>query len=379
MLNGKFSRSLLRTILGTALFVTALPLFAEDVEVTPTTENGIVWFDATQWPVEGKGWTETNRYFCRIPADAEGSVTESVKGLAQDSAGMLVRFRTDADTISVKYKLYSATLAMAHMPATGVSGLDLYAFTNNKWNWVACTMPKQQESTDTLISGLGQGMRDYLLYLPLYNGVDTLSIGVPEGSEFHAVAPRPEKPIVYYGTSIAQGGCCSRPGNCYTAMLGRRFDWPVLNLGFSGSARMEPEVAQMMARLDPLLYVLDPVPNMNPGLIDERAVNFIKILRNAHPETPILMVDGRRYSNFHIRPSVADHCQKMTDAYRRAFDTLIAEGDKNLYWLGNENQTGESLDFDATMDSSHLNDLGMFRMTDALEAAIRPIFEKATR
>lgn len=350
---------------------------AEDIAVTPTVVEGTAWYDAEAWPVENKAWSDTERYFARIPARARERVTPNVWNLSQHSAGELVRFRTNAASISVKYKLFSASLAMPHMPATGVSGLDLYARdADGVYKWVACTQPKAQEATDGLISGLDGAMRDYVLYLPLYNGVDHLEIGVPEGAEFHAVAPRTERPILYYGTSIAHGGCCSRPGNAFSAMLSRRLDLPVINLGFSGSARMEPELAELFAELDPCLYVFDASPNMQPELIDERGVKFVQIIRDKHPETPILLVEDRCFSNSWILPAKADFHKRNHEALRRVYDHFIAAGDKNIYYLSAENLIGEKTDFDSTMDGSHLNDLGMYRMTDSLEAAIRPILGK---
>ena len=350
----------------------AAVLAAEEISVSPEMTDGVAWYNAASWPTEGKGWTETRRYFCRIPAAFEERVTSSVRNLAQNSAGLTVRFRTDADAIHVRYRLFSSNLAMPHMPATGVSGLDLYALEGGKWCWAACTMPTSQEDTKVLIDGLGGEMRDYQLYLPLYNGVDELLIGVPENAEFHAVAPLAAKPIVYYGTSITQGGCCSHPGNVYTSMLARRLNIPFINLGFSGSARMEPEMAEMIAQLDPALFVIDAVPNMNAPLIRERALPFLRTIRQAHPETPILVVDGRFYANSHIKKGTALSCQELSDALHEVYETLSAD-DPNLYWLGHENLIGEDIDFDATMDSSHLNDLGMYRQADKLEKVIREI------
>ena len=356
----------------------AAPLFAEDIDVTPTISGGIAWYNAQNWPVENKAWNDTARYFARLPGRAEGVVTDSVWNLAQKSAGELVRFRTDAPAIRVKFRLYGAQLAIPLMPATGYSGLDLYALDKNDsdsgtWRWAACTQPKSQEDNVELIGGMDPVMRDYMLYLPLYNGVDALEIGVPEGAEFHAVLPRTDRPILYYGTSITNGGCVSRPGNTFTAMLSRRLDIPVLNLGFAGSARMEPELAELFAELDPVLFVLDALPNMDAKLIDERGINFVQILRDKHPDTPILLVEDRVYSNSWIIPSKAERNRTSAEALRRVYDHFIAAGDKNIYYLGAENLLGENIDNDSTMDSSHPNDLGMYRMTDALERAIRPI------
>ncbi len=349
----------------------------EPVDVKPTVDAGYAWFDATQWPVENKCWNDVDRYFARFPARAKGQVTGAVWNLSQHSAGEVVRFRTDATEIKVRYNLYSGGLAMAHMPATGVSGLDLYAFddVSKRWLWVSCTKPSKKEATETWISGMEAKERDYLVYLPLYNGVDALSIGVPEGAKFTALSPRTDKkPIVYYGTSIAHGGCASRPGMAYTAILSRRIDYPIVNLGFSGSARMEPAIAELMAEVDAEVYVVDALPNMTPELVAERALPFLKILREKRPNTPILLVEDRCMSNTWIRPERQDFHRRNQAELKKVFDEL-KPNDPNLYYLGHENLLGENLDFDGTVDASHPNDLGMYRQTDALEAVLRPILD----
>ena len=353
-------------------------LFAQEpVDVQPTIEEGFAWYDATQWPVENKGWNDVDRYFARFPGRAHGKVTDAVWNLSQHSAGEVIRFRANTDQLKVRYKLYNASVAMPHMPATGVSGLDLYAFDEEtqKWRWAAVTQPTKQSETKTWISGMEKKEREYMAYLPLYNGLDELSIGVPEGCEFTALSPRTDKPIVYYGTSIAHGGCASRPGNAYTAMIGRRLDIPVINLGFSGNARMELEIAELLGELDAEIYVLDAGPNMNYKLTDERMIPFVKKLRELRPDTPILVVEDRWYSNSWIRPSQYEYNEKNHASIKKAFEELQKEYD-NLYYLSAENLLGEDLDNDATVDSSHPNDLGMWRQANALEAVLRPILEK---
>ena len=349
----------------------------EPVSVEPTTADGFSWYDATQWPVENKGWNDVDRYFARFPSRAKGKVTDSVWSLSQHSAGEVVRFRTNADKIKVRYTLYSGNVSMAHMPATGVSGLDLYAFDDQskRWLWVGCTQPGSKDGEKTLIQEMERKTRDFILYLPLYNGVDALSIGVPEDCEFTALSPRKDKPIVYYGTSIAHGGCASRPGNCYTAMISRRLDIPVINLGFSGSAHMEIEVAELLAELDPAIYVLDPLPNMTPEMVANRALPFIKKLRESHPETPILLVEDREFSNAWIVPSKQDFHARNHAELKKVYDELKKD-DPNVYYLSAKNILGEDLDFDGTVDGSHPNDLGMWRQANALEASLRPIMEQ---
>ncbi len=364
-------------LLGLMVVCASIGRAQEPVQVVPTTADGFAWYDATQWPVENKKWNDVGRYFARFPERAKGKVTDAVWNLSQHSAGEIVRFKTNADTIKVRFNLYSGGLAMPHMPATGVSGFDLYSFDENsgKWLWVACTQATKKEDEKTWISGIGNKMRDFIVYLPLYNGVDALSIGVPEGSEFVAIAPRKDKPIVYYGTSIAHGGCASRPGNCYTAMLDRRLNIPVVNLGFSGSARMEIEVAELMAEIDAEIYVIDALPNMTPDLVAERCVPFVKKIRESHPTTPILLVEDRCMSYSWIKPSQQEFHAKNQAELKKAYEELKVD-DPNLYYLESKNILGEDLDFDGTVDGSHPNDLGMWRQANALEATLRPILDK---
>ena len=160
-------------------------------------DAGIQWHDVSQWGIEGRILPDQERvcWFDRLPASAEMTVTPSVWNLSRDSSGMMVRFRTDATAIHVHYKVLKSNLAMPHMPATGVSGVDLYARdTNGQWKWVQVTIPDAQEMKVEIVNGLAPGDREYAAYLPLYNGVEFMRIGVPVDSKFEGLAPR-AKPI----------------------------------------------------------------------------------------------------------------------------------------------------------------------------------------
>ena len=209
-------------------------LFAQD-----QSSDGLQWHDVREWGVEGRGFDDTEKFFDRLPKRAKGVVRDAVWNRCRPSAGMLVRFKTDATAIHVDYTVTSKNLAMPHMPATGVSGLDLYARDEDAtWKWVAVVRPTAPTMKTKLVDGLRPGTREYAIYLPLYNGTESLRIGVANSSEFEPLVPRSEKPIVFYGTSITHGACASRPGMPHPAILGRRLDRPVINLGFSGNGRM---------------------------------------------------------------------------------------------------------------------------------------------
>lgn len=333
--------------------------------------EAVDWHDVTQWGLEGRGWEESPRvrYFDRLPAEAQNSVTEAVWKLSRDSAGMMVRFKTDATALHVHYKLTKPAIAMAHMPATGVSGVDVYARDDSgKWRWVTVSKPAAQEVKVELIKGLAPGLREYAFYLPLYNGVESLSIGVPRGSKLEGLAPRP-KPVVFYGTSITHGACASRPGMVHTAILGRRLDRPVLNLGFSGNGRMDAAVGDLLVRVDAAAYVIDCLPNMGPADVTLKCVPLVQKLREAKPETPIILVEDRRFTNDWITPAKAKFHTDNHAALKAAWEKLQQLGVKNLHYIEGDALYGT--DSEGATDASHANDLGFFRQADIFEPVLR--------
>ena len=335
------------------------------------------WTDARDLHVEGRGWDETKAFFDRLPAKAEGTVPKPIWGLSRQSAGMLVRFVTDATAINVRWTLTSPTLAMPHMAATGVSGVDLYVRTDSGWRWLAVGQPRQQTNQVQLVNDLTPARREYLLYLPLYNGTASLEIGVPSEATLTAAGSwgaKARKPVVFYGTSIQQGACASRPGMVHSAILGRRFQCPTINLGFSGSGRMEPAMADLLAELDPSVYVLDCLPNMNAEMVTERVEPFVRTLRRAHPQTPIVLVEDRRFPNGFLVARNREGNDANHAALRAAFQRLKKSGIKKLYYIPGDSLLGE--DGESTVDSSHPNDLGFMRQADAFAKVLGPLLRK---
>ncbi len=335
-------------------------------------EPKLTWHDITKWGVEGRAFDdlERKRWFDRLPAVADGKVTAAVWGLSRDSAGMLVRFKTDATVIWANYTLLKEKLANPNMTAIGASGLDLYARDDQgKWRWVGVTRPDQKIMRQEIIGGLAPGFREYAAYLPLYNGVEELSIGVPPEARFEPLPPRTEKPIVFYGTSITHGASASRPGMVHTAILGRRFDRPVVNLGFSGNGRMDAAVGELLVKIDAAVYVIDCLPNMSAALVRERCIPLVKHLRAAKPTTPIVLVEDRRNTNAWILPARDKHHTENHAALREAFTTLQNEGVKGLHYLAGDDLLGH--DAEGTTDGSHPSDLGFVRQADLFEPVIR--------
>ena len=334
-------------------------------------DEKITWNDVRQWDLEGRAFPDAERksYFDRLPAEADGKVTPAVWGLSRDSAGQMFRFRSDATTIYAHYKVTKAALSMPHMPATGVSGLDLYARDQGgKWRWVQVVRPTAQEMKVRIAEGLDAGEREYAVYLPLYNGVEFLSIGVPEGKKFEGLKPR-AKPIVFYGTSITHGACASRPGMVHTAILGRRLDTPVVNLGFSGNGRMDQAVGDFLTRIDAAAYVIDCLPNMGPKDVTEKCAPLVKQLRAARPDTPIILVEDRRNTDSWIIASRRKLHDDNHAALKAAYDQLVKEGVKGLSYVSGDHLYGD--DADGATDGSHASDLGFYRQADIFEPFLK--------
>lgn len=348
------------------------PAAAAKPVATAPAQPSLDWHDVTQWGVEGREWTDMqrHRWFDRFPAAAEGKVSRAVWGLSRDSAGMMVRLQTDATVIWVHYVLRSPALGMPHMPATGVSGVDLYARdSQGKWRWVNCAKPDKKEVRQAIATDLAPGLREYALYLPLYNGVESLEIGTPKGAKFTGLAPRPAKPIVFYGTSITHGACASRPGMVHTAILGRRFDRPVVNIGFSGNGRMDPEVGELLGKIDAAAYVIDCLPNMGPADVRRKCPELVKILQTARPKAAIILVEDRRNTNSWIRPERDRFHTENHAALREVYETLKHKGVTGLYYMPGDGLLGD--DADGSTDGSHPNDLGFMRQADAFEPVLR--------
>lgn len=333
----------------------------------------IKWFDVQEWGVEGKGWRDTDRFYDRLPARAQTIVREPVWNLSRHATGMSAEFETDATEIRARWTLRDAQIGTPTDAPCGRSGLDLYAADHTgRLRWVmASRAVTSQQPEEVFLSGIDPARRRYRLYLPLFNPVDKVEIGIPAGASLSGVAPRTERPILFYGTSIVHGACASRAGMPHPAILGRRLDRPVLNLGFSGNGQMEPEIAGLLAELDPAVYVLDALPNMQAAQLAERAEPFVRILREAHPQTPIVLVEDRTYTNAWINKGARARNDSSRVEYRRAYEGLVASGVGELLYVEGENLLGE--DGEGSVDSSHPTDLGFMRIADALYPILRAL------
>ncbi|MDR3196390.1 MAG: SGNH/GDSL hydrolase family protein [Planctomycetaceae bacterium] len=337
----------------------------------PVIENGIAWYNTKDWGNEGRGWNDTASHFSRLPERAKGKVTNPVWELSQHSSGLLVRFKTDASRILTRHEV-GGNLTMPHMTTVGSSGLDLYAKDEQgQWRWAGHTRPNGKKYDYTILDNVPSLLREYMIYLPLYNSTLSLSIGVPEGNVFETVAPSSQKPILYYGSSITQGCSASRPGMTVPAILGRRLHRPMINFGFSGNAKMERELATFIGEVDAAVFIIDSLPNMNPQMVKERAEIFLRELRKNRPETPIVLIEDRTLTDAWLKPNLLKDHEEKRNHLRETYEKLIAEGMTNLVYVKEESLLG--CDNEGTVDGSHPTDLGMVRMSDILTPILQKI------
>ena len=353
--------------------------------------NGVKWIDGRYLPLEGKYFKDVDDFYDRLPSGVTTNVNSGVWSMKHHTSGMLFRFRTDSRNLIFRWTPYYHSLEMDHMPSTGVSGIDIYRQdANGKWLYVRTGRIRDAKKGGELSIGWTPGT-PCLVNLPLYNGIRSFSVGIDKNAKIEDLGPRKsgiDKPVVFYGTSITHGGCASRPGLAFVNRVGRDLDVPVCGLGFSGSGRMELEMADHLARIDASCYVLDCLWNMNGirgNSYDEHDVKeagyapdvtipvvrhryepFIRALRAKRPNTPIVMAE---------QCDVFCNGKSVKDTFIRGiYDKLIAEGWKNLVYLPKEEMY--SGDLEGTVDGCHPNDLGMATMAKAFGKAVKEALKR---
>ena len=335
---------------------------------TKIKEEGICFHDVREEPFKIYGVFYDNGRFRRIPTEVAKTVNETVLALHSHSAGGRVRFKTDSPYIAIHAKMGSI-VKMEHIPLTGSGGFDMY-MGHGPERYIKTFVPPYDmtDGYESIFRCGSSAMREVTINLPTYSSVLELYIGLKEGAQI--LPPRPyaiEKPIVYYGSSITQGGCASRPGNTYQSVITRRLDADHINLGFSGSARGETTMAEYIAGLEMSAFVYDYDHNA-PTLehLQKTHEPMFKIIRQAHPDIPIVLMTRPEYKLSEEDPRL--------QTIKKTYENALAAGDKNVYFLDGT-ALMEMAGFDGTVDGVHANDLGFASMAkavgDVLEKALK--------
>ncbi len=333
-------------------------------------QKNLRYTDARQLTLVGKA-TENKNYYHRIDTGDYPDIPATVKNLLTHSAGLAISFTTNSTAIAAKW-CTSSRKAGNNMTAIAMEGLDLYIKRDGIWQYAGVGRPGKDDCTEfTLVKNMQEGDKECLLYLPLYDELITLGIGVDENASLKA-APDPfHRKVLLYGSSIAHGASASRPGLAYPARLSRETGLNIINWGVSGNAKMEKAVADMIAGLDADAFILDCVPNSSPEQVTERTAYLVKAIRANHPGKPIIAIQSIIRESGNFDQSIADRVSGQNQNFRREIIKLQQE-DEHLFLITAEGMLGE--DHEATADGIHPNDLGFDRMLQKIRPAVTDIF-----
>ena len=351
--------------------------FSQQTE-TIITDSTIIYYGRQHFLIEGTAILDSLKEspYDRLPISYKEKVREPVWDLSKASAGITVRFHSNSTSINLKWTVLN-DFDMPHMAATGIKGIDLYTKYNNKWRYVTTagalvglktyqnkSIPADNINEYELIKNMTPEFREYKLFLPLYDGVTKLEVGIDSTASIEKASPSTVKPIVFYGTSITQGGCASRPGMAHTNIISRKLDVDCINYGFSGNGRMETSIVELISEIDARFYVIECLQNMDSERVSERVKPLVDIIRTKHPHTPIVLVENMMYTTAFLDHTEETRLIQENAALKNEYDKIIKSGTPNIFYI--KDNKDFLVDNEGTVDGVHLTDLGFLRYADYL-------------
>lgn len=327
-------------------------------------KDDIRFYDPLTSPFEINGVYYDDGKYRRMPEEVAKTVSVGVHHLHSNTAGGRVRFKTDSPYVAISAKLPYVE-RMSHFAMTGSSGFDLYI--DGIYSHTYRPPVDIVNEYEGVCDNLGGGMKEIVINMPLYSDVSELFIGLKEGSR--VLAPTPyaiEKPVVYYGSSVTQGGCASRPGTSYQSFVTRELNVDHVNLGFSGSAKAEENMYNYIKTLDMSVFVMDY--DYNCVTVEELERTHEKMflaIREAQPELPIVLLSAPR-------AVLSQHYRDRLEIIRRTYANALAGGDKNVYLIEGP-KLMELCGTDGTVDDCHPTDFGFFSMAKAVSEVLKKI------
>lgn len=333
---------------------------------TKINKEDIKFYDADSAPFKIYGIYKDGERYRRMPEEVAKSVSEGVHFLHANTAGGRIRFVTDSSYVAISAKM-SGVERMSHFSVTGMVAFDMYA--DNMYAGTFIPPYDAEDGFEGVINLSDTKKREITINFPLYSNVDSLYIGLQEGAILEEATPyKNAKPIVYYGSSITQGGCASRPGMSYQNIITRELDYDYINLGFSGSARAEDEMIDYIKNLDMPLFVYDYDYNAkNSDYLQATHEKMFLAVRKVHPDIPIIIMSRPRHY-------LVDFEQRRLEIIRTTYNNAIEAGDKNVYLITNKELTALCGN-DGNVDGCHPTDFGFQSMANALIDMFRTIGE----
>jgi len=338
--------------------------------VSKVEDSDVIWHDVHDAPFSLHGFCcpqQKDEPFRRIPSDIAEAANPGVYRLHKRTAGGRVRFKTNSPYVAIHVEMTTLS-PMPHMAFVGIMGFDMYIKSGAEQLFRGSfrppiPLPNAYEGK----LALPGGECEVTINFPLYNQVDCLLIGLQEGASLSAAAPYTHaKPVVYYGSSITQGGCASRPGTCYPAIISRWLDCDHINLGFSGSCRAEEVMARYIAELDMSVLVYDYDHNApDDKFLRDTHEPFFRLVREKRPDLPIIFVS---------RPDVYLH-EKMSErclsVILETYNNALKAGDQYVDFVNGGQMFAGPFRCDCTVDGSHPTDLGFAYMAEHIAPVVK--------
>lgn len=336
-------------------------------------EEDIQFHDVRTAPVDIYGLYNPRgeKIYRRMPEESAAAVNNSIKILTEYTAGGRIRFKTDSEYVAIRCLRHHRVSIMSHITFLGCSGFDLYEYVDGKYQYLDSFIPaaKLNDGYESVVHFETRKERELLINFPLYDRVTDLHLGLQKDATLsHGSKYRFEKPVVFYGSSVTQGGCACRPGTTDSAFLSRWLDIDIVNLGFSGSAKGEPEMAEYIANLPMETFVMDYDQNSDYENLERTHWDMYETIRKAQPKLPIIMA-SKKTTNW--RPSEKEETFLRRDAIRRNYEKAKAQGDENVYFLDGLTAFAEYGGDECTVDGAHPTDLGFYAIAKAFEPILK--------
>lgn len=310
-------------------------------------------------------------HFWRLPEEMLGKVSEGVAKRAIHPVGGRIRFRTDSTKITIQTKLKTNVVDWG-IALSGSAGSDVYIGSKMDIRYAGLVVPKSYDQRSALLTfEKGKVMEDITIHLPRNEELEDVLIELEDDARLEAPTPYTmEQPMVFYGSSITEGGCATRPANAYTALLSRWLDADYINLGFSGAAKGELELASYIAGLEMSVLIIDYDHN-SPTVehLEKTHEPFFKEIRKTRPDLPILFLTK---PDFDSNPVEASKRRKVVQA---TYENARAAGDQLVYFIDGETLFGKVNREACTIEGCHPNDLGFMRMAETIYPVLKKIIK----
>ena len=345
--------------------------------------RNIKWHSVREEPftIYGLYCPKETGLFRRLPEDVARKTSENVWMLSTNTSGGRIRFQTDSKEIYIKAIYPNNKLATPRAAAISTTGgfcFDLYT----DGEFAGIFMPEKIEESnrfphfcieddifESVISLENRKMRDIIINMPCFADILEVQIGVENTATVKkGKTYSNEKPVVFYGSSITQGACVSRPGNMYQNILSQKLGFDYVNLGFSGSAKAEDSMIDYISQMDMQMLVFDYDHNApTPEYLEKTHYKALERIRRVQKNIPILILTRPNLSG-----GVKDVEQRKKIIYA-SYETLCRNGDHKVLFVDGQKAFNSLNRNVMTVDGIHPNDFGFYCIAAQLEDSMRMI------